>query len=106
MQVNRDDFTRWFPGRSVYLLAYRGYGASDGAPSQQALLADAVAFYDAVQAQHLGQPIVAIGRSLGSEIAAYLASQRPLSQLVLITPYGSMADVPTRIFHGCRYACY
>lgn len=90
---NRAAFAQWFPRRSVYLLAYRGYGASDGQPSQDALFADALALFDAVQARHPGQPVAVIGRSLGSGVASYLASQRPVARLVLVTPFDSMTAV-------------
>jgi len=29
----RDEFARWFPDSSTYLVPYRGYGASEGEPS-------------------------------------------------------------------------
>lgn len=90
VEQNREDFARWFPGRSLYFLAYRGYGASDGAPSQDALVADAVAFFDDVQARHPGQPIDVVARSLGTGIASQLAARRPLARLVLVTPFDSM----------------
>ena len=77
----------------MYLVAYRGYGASDGAPTADALLADALALFDAVQARHPGQPVSVIGRSLGSGIASHLASQRPVDRLALITPFDSLARV-------------
>jgi len=93
VERNRDAFARWFAGRSVYLLAYRGYGASDGQPGEAALQADALAFYDAVAARHPGRPVDLIGRSLGSGIAAYVVAHRPVARLVLVTPYGRMADV-------------
>ena len=89
----RDDFARWFPRHSTYLVAYRGFGASDGSPTEAALLADALAVFDAVQARHPGAGITAIGRSLGSGVASYVASQRPVARLVLITPFDSLADV-------------
>ena len=91
--ANRADFARWFPVRAVYLPAYRGYGASDGMPSQDALFADALALYDAVRAQHPGQRISVIGRSLGSGVAAYVASHRDVARLALVTPYDSMVAV-------------
>ncbi len=61
------------------VLNYRGYGSSQGRPSEAAVLADALTVYDwvssqpGVDAQRLG----IIGRSLGSGIAAYVASERP-----------------------------
>jgi uncharacterized protein len=92
VELSREEFAAWFPGRTVYLLAYRGYGASDGVPEEEALIADAVAFYDHVRARHPGQPISAIGRSLGSGIASQLASRRALDRLALVTPFDRMAS--------------
>lgn len=90
IELGRDAFAAWFPDRSVYLVAYRGYGASDGTPRQADLFGDAVAVFDHVRARHRG-PIAVVGRSLGSGVASYLASQRPVARLALITPFDSMA---------------
>jgi uncharacterized protein len=90
VELNRDDFARWFPDRSVYLLAYRGYGASDGEPSESVLVPDALAFFDYVQKQHPQQRIAVVGRSLGSGVASQVASQRQIERLVLITPFDSL----------------
>ena len=90
VEQNREDFAQWLPGRSLYFLAYRGFGASDGAPSQEALVADAVAFFDDVQARHPGQPIDVVARSLGTGVAGQLAARRPLARLVLVTPFDSL----------------
>lgn len=93
VEGNRADFARWFPHHTIYLLAYRGYGASDGTPSMAALLGDALAFFDDVQARHPGQPVAAIGRSLGSGIASHVAANRPVGRLVLVTPFDSLSAV-------------
>jgi len=93
IEHNRDDFSRWFPGRAVYLLAYRGYGASEGVPREDDLLADALALYDEVRGRHPDQPIAVIGRSLGSGVASHVASRRDVSKLVLVTPFDSLAEV-------------
>lgn len=93
VQNNRDDFLRWFPDHTVYLMAYRGYGASDGEPSEQALFADALAVFDQARTEHRRQSVSVIGRSLGSGVAAYVASKRPVDRLALITPFDSLADV-------------
>ncbi len=80
-----------FPEHSLYLMHYRGYGGSTGQPSEAALHADALALYERVRTQ---QPdIVVVGRSLGSGVAVRLASERPVQNLVLITPYDSMVAV-------------
>jgi pimeloyl-ACP methyl ester carboxylesterase len=91
VQAMRQDYARIAPDRTVYLVGYRGYSASDGTPGEQAIFGDALALYDRVQADH--QSVAAIGRSLGSGVALYLASQRSLERLVLVTPYDSIARV-------------
>ncbi|MDQ3205268.1 MAG: alpha/beta hydrolase [Pseudomonadota bacterium] len=93
VEASRAEFARWFPDATTYLLAYRGYGASEGAPSEAALAADAVALHDHVRKAHPDGRISAIGRSLGSGVASRLAAQRPIDRLVLVTPFASLADV-------------
>ncbi len=90
IEYNRDAFAKLFPERSVYLVAYRGYGASDGSPSETALVQDALALFDHVHGRHSGRKIAVIGRSLGSGIASQVAAQRPVERLALITPFDSM----------------
>lgn len=91
IELARDELARDASDRTVYLLAYRGYGASDGAPEETLLFADALSLYDQVAAHHTD--VSAIGRSLGSGVATYLASQRRVEKLVLVTPYDSIARV-------------
>ncbi|HYM86070.1 MAG TPA: alpha/beta fold hydrolase [Pseudoxanthomonas sp.] len=93
LESSREEFTRLFPGRTIYLLSYRGYGASDGKPTETALFGDALTLYDAVRAQHPAGDIAVIGRSLGSGVASYVASRRPVHKLVLITPFDSLTEV-------------
>ncbi|NUO76088.1 MAG: alpha/beta hydrolase [Lysobacter sp.] len=93
IEQRRDQLARLFPDRSVYLLAYRGFGASDGQPSEAALFGDALSFYDRVRAAHPGQAIDVIGCSLGSGVASHVASQRPVAHLALVTPFDSLASV-------------
>jgi pimeloyl-ACP methyl ester carboxylesterase len=79
------------------LMNYRGYGASEGTPSQSALFADALYVYDALveTTVHNGK-VVAFGRSLGSGVAVYLASHRKVDAVVLATPYDSIGNVARR----------
>lgn len=93
LETSREEFARLFPDRTVYLLSYRGYGASEGKPDQTALFGDALALYDHVSAQHPQAPIAIIGRSLGSGVASYVASRRPVERLALVTPFDSLAAV-------------
>ena len=89
----RDEFAAWVPDRTGYFVAYRGYGASDGTPARDAIVADALALYDDVVARHPGAKVAVVGRSLGSGVAAQVAARRPVDRLVLVTPFDSLGDV-------------
>jgi len=88
---NLAGLTAAFPDRTLYLVNYRGYGGSTGRPTERALLADALAVYDHVQARQ--RRVAVMGRSLGSAVAVVLASQRAVERLVLVTPFDSLASV-------------
>lgn len=88
------------PGVGWLLVDYRGYGASEGSPSERALVGDALALFDHV-AKLPGvdaERIMAFGRSLGSGVAVRLAAERPLRALILVTPFESLAAVAKRYY--------
>lgn len=84
-------FSAAFPGHSIYLVNYRGYGGSSGEPTESGLTSDAVAVFDELARRH--SEISVIGRSLGSGVAAFLASVRDIRRLVLVTPFDSLVNV-------------
>lgn len=85
-----------FPHHAIFLMHYRGYGGSSGAPSEQALQGDALRLFDKIHVDHPN--VVVVGRSLGTGIAIRLAAQRPVSRLVLVTPYESFQDLAAAQF--------
>lgn len=91
---NRERFAQWFPGHTIYLLAYRGYGASEGSPDEVALKADALVLHDAVSGAHEGVDL--LSRSLGTGVALHLAARRTVGRIALITPYDSLVAVAAR----------
>ncbi|MBS43270.1 MAG: alpha/beta hydrolase [Nocardioides sp.] len=98
--LSRSDLALRLPHHRSHLVAYRGYGASTGRPTEQALVADAVAVHDLVAARHPGTPVDVIGRSLGSGVAVQLAARRPVGRLVLVTPFDSVAAVADGLLPG------
>ncbi|SMC16222.1 hypothetical protein SAMN02745857_00132 [Andreprevotia lacus DSM 23236] len=85
-----------FPDQAIYLQHYRGYGGSTGEPSEAALVGDALKTFDWLHTRHAS--ITVIGRSLGSGVAVQLAAQRPVTRLVLVTPYDSVQNVAQQQF--------
>jgi esterase/lipase len=80
-----------FPTFTCYLMDYRGYGNSTGKASEEALYSDALKLYDTIKGKH--NRISVGGRSLGSGIATYVAANRDVSKLALITPFNSIVAV-------------
>jgi len=91
VSLSLHDFAHATPHRTLVFVNYRGYGGSSGRPSEAALIADALAIFDAFQPDY--PDIAVIGRSLGSGVAVQLAAQRPVSRLALITPFDSLVRV-------------
>jgi pimeloyl-ACP methyl ester carboxylesterase len=85
------EFSQVFPDHALYLLHYRSYGGSSGTPSEESIQRDATALFDQVYAEHPRTAV--IGRSLGSGVAVRLASRRPVSRLILVTPYDSFQEI-------------
>jgi len=81
---------------TIYLVPYRGYGDNAGSPSEAGLFKDALAVYDTIKSKH--QSISLIGRSLGSAVAAFVASRRDVKKLILVTPFDSMVNVAKHFY--------
>jgi uncharacterized protein len=88
-------------GSSVLLLDYRGYGKSEGSPSESGLYRDADAAYSWLLAKgHAESAIVIHGESLGTAVAVDLASRKRCRALVLEAPFSSARDVAGSVFPG------
>jgi uncharacterized protein len=81
-------------GLSTSILEYPGYGARAGTPSEDTIAAAAVEAVDALAAEG-SQPILLLGESLGSGVAARAARLRPgaVRGVFLVTPFARLTDV-------------
>ncbi|UXY53757.1 alpha/beta hydrolase [Pseudomonas tohonis] len=91
VSMNLEQLAGAFPDHALYLMHYPGYGGSSGEPGEALILDDAQRLFDHIHPEH--PRVAVVGRSLGSGVAVQLASQRPVSRLVLITPYDSIENV-------------
>jgi fermentation-respiration switch protein FrsA (DUF1100 family) len=85
-------------GFSVLAYDYRGYGTSEGTPSEVGAYKDIEAAYAYLIAQGIppGQ-ILVYGRSVGGGPSVYLAAQKPVGGLILESTFVTAFRVLTRI---------
>ncbi len=75
----------------LFMLDYRGYGKSAGRiESEQQLHEDVKAAWNQIASQYAGKKIVVYGRSLGTGLAAKLASEIQPDLTILVSPYFSL----------------
>ncbi|GAB4254251.1 MULTISPECIES: alpha/beta hydrolase [Deferrisoma] len=79
-------------GLSILALDYRGYGRSDGRPTQSGLLGDALAAVAEARRRADG-PVVLFGRSLGAAVALHTAARTTVEGLVLEGAFTRVADL-------------
>jgi len=91
---NLVDLPRLQAGAYLFM-NYRGYGGSQGKPSQKSLCRDALHILDTLTARENipMDHVVLMGRSLGSGVAVFVASQRSVRGVILVTPFDSLLNV-------------
>ncbi len=86
-------------GLNVFIIDYRGYGKSQGRPTEQGMYADAKAAYDYLQSRPdiAKNRIVVYGASMGGVAAVDLASKYPVAALIADSTFTSAADMAKKI---------
>jgi uncharacterized protein len=85
-------------GIGLVALNYRGYGGSEGKPTEGGLILDAKAAYDFAVGRYGAERIVLWGESLGTGVAVALAAEKPVARVVLESPYTSITDVASSVY--------
>ena len=82
-------------GLSTFIFDYRGYGQSEGKPTEQGTYLDAEAAWRyLVQKQQVDPTeIIIFGRSLGGAIAAWLARDHTPKALIIESTFTSVRDI-------------
>ena len=79
-------------GAGVLALDYRGYGGSEGTPSEEGLYLDAEAAFRWIE-ENISGPIILMGESLGSGVAIEIARRHQVDGLIIHAGYSSITEV-------------
>lgn len=98
---NRGNLERWgnyaqdltIHGYDVMMIDYRGYGKSDGKPTEAGLYIDAELLLNWAQTHAPISKLIIYGRSLGSAVASHLATKVQPDLLILETPFDEIIGV-------------
>ena len=87
-------------GLDIFIFDYRGYGQSQGKPSEQGTYKDAEAAwrYLIEERQVLPNEIIVFGRSLGAAVASWLAQSHTPGALILESTFTSLADIVATLY--------
>lgn len=82
-------------GLSVFIIDYRGYGQSEGSPSESETYLDAAAAWRYLVEERGSEPeqIIIFGRSLGGAVATWLAHNHPPKALIIESTFTSVPDM-------------
>ena len=82
-------------GFSVLTYDYRGFGLSDGKPTEKNTYRDAEVVYDYLVSQRNVPPekVIVMGRSLGGGVAVELAKNKPVAGLIMQSTFVSINRV-------------
>lgn len=87
-------------GLNVFIIDYRGYGKSEGRPTEAGIYKDALAAYDHLLSRRDVDPkrVIAYGASLGGTAAVDLATKRRLYALIVDSSFTNAVDMAKRIY--------
>jgi len=86
---------------NIFIFDYRGFGRSNGSPSETGVYEDAVAAFDWLNNADPDLPIIVHGHSLGSAVAIDLATKRDaVAGLILESPFTNAQDMARLMFGG------
>jgi hypothetical protein len=103
-------------GMAVFVFDYRGFGRSEGSPSEAKIYRDSLAAFDYVRTRstaataprnrgteapkHPTRPIVLYGESIGGPYAAYVAKERKGVRCVILeNSFPSLKDLGNALYH-------
>lgn len=86
-------------GLQIFALDYRGYGRSEGAPSEQGTYRDALAAWQWLR-DEIGGPVALFGHSLGGAVSLWLASQAEVDTCAVVVEgtFTRLRDLAAQVY--------
>lgn len=87
-------------GLSVFIFDYRGYGKSQGKPSEKGTYLDAEAAWDYLTTLRKinSEKIIVFGRSLGGAVAAWVAREQTCGGAIIESAFTSIKDIGSELY--------
>ena len=87
-------------GLDTFIIDYRGYGQSEGKPSEEGTYRDAEAAWQYLVTQRGKDPerIIMFGRSIGGGVAAWLATRHKAAALIVESSFTSAVEMAAHLY--------
>lgn len=87
-------------GLNVFIFDYRGYGKSEGSPTEQGTYQDAMAAWDYLTSKRNmeAENVIVMGRSLGGSVASWLAARKNPAAAIIESTFTSAADLGADLY--------
>lgn len=87
-------------GLNVFIFDYRGYGQSEGRPTEEGTYRDAITAWNYLRSERgvSESKIIVMGRSLGGSVAAWLAARKNPAASIIESTFTSAADLGVELY--------
>ena len=87
-------------GLDIFIFDYRGFGQSEGKPTEQGTYQDAEAAWQYLTEERQVNPnkVIVFGRSLGGAVASWLAQRHTPGALIIESTFTSLPDIAARLY--------
>ena len=82
----------------LWMIDYPGFGKTTGRQTEKTINEQALLMYDLASKQINSDSLIIYGKSVGTGVASYVASNRNCRQLILETPYYSISSLAKHYF--------
>lgn len=87
-------------GLNVFIFDYRGYGQSEGRPTEEGTYRDAIAAWNYLRSERgvSESEIIVMGRSLGGSVAAWLSARKNPAASIIESTFTSAPDLGAELY--------